>query len=104
MTHIAANKPGLLARIGAGLALLLAIVAGLALSAFFFGFFLIIAALLALWLGWQRWRIRKHLRKRGQTQQGQAVIIQGEYEVIDEADNRQQQQQSAADKARKPQR
>ena len=84
MMNLSANGSSWLARIGAALALGLAVVAGLALSAFFFGFFLILAALVAIWLGWQRWRIRKHLRKNPPST-GQAVIIQGEYEVIEEA-------------------
>ena len=78
------GNPGVLARIGAGIAVVLAVVAGLALSAFFFGFFLVVAGLFAAWLGWQRWRLRRHLGKNHQAQ-GQAVIIQGEYEVIEDA-------------------
>jgi membrane protein implicated in regulation of membrane protease activity len=86
MIQKSAGNPGVLARIGAGIAVALAVVAGLALSAFFFGFFLVVAGLFAAWLGWQRWRLRKHLRKNHQGKaQGQAVIIQGEYEVVEDA-------------------
>ena len=83
MMNLSPSGSSWLARIGAALALGLAVVGGLALSAFFFGFFLILAALVAAWLGWQRWRLRKHLRKNP-AQNNQAVIIQGEYEVLEE--------------------
>lgn len=82
MLNRSAGNPSLLARIGAGIAVVLAVVAGLALSAFFFGFFLVVAGLFAAWLGWQRWRLRKHLRKNPAAQ-GQTTVIQGEYEVIE---------------------
>ena len=54
MLNRSAGNPSLLARIGAGIAVVLAVIAGLALSAFFFGFFLVVAGLFAAWLGWQR--------------------------------------------------
>ena len=77
-----------LARIAAVLALGLAVVAALALSAFFFGFFLVLAGIIAAWLGWQRWRLRHLIRKRRRANpaqdHGRPQIIQGEYEVVDD--------------------
>lgn len=79
------NKPNWLARIGAALGLSAAIVAGLALSAFFLGFFLVLAALIAMWVGWQRWKIKKHLRRQAAERgNNNPAVIQGEYEVVED--------------------
>ncbi len=80
-------RGGWLSKLVAGLVLVAAIVAGVALSAFFFGFFLVLAAVMGLWVWWQQWRLRRRMRRHaGQTRtQTHRKVIQGEYEVVDDA-------------------
>lgn len=80
-----------LSRIGAAVVLVVALIVGAALSAFLFGFFLVLAAVAGLWLWWQQWRIRRKLRRRaasGASAHGarghETRVIQGEYEVVHE--------------------
>lgn len=75
-------RGGWLSKLAAGLILVAAIVAGVALSAFFFGFFLVLAAIAGLWLWWQQWRLRRRMHRRAQ--QTDRHIIQGEYEVVED--------------------
>lgn len=80
-----------LSRIGAAIVLAVAIIVGAALSAFLFGFFLVLAAVAGLWLWWQQWRIKRKLRRRAAsgtsahgTRGHETRVIQGEYEVVHE--------------------
>lgn len=82
---------GWLSRVGAAVVLAVAIIVGAALSAFLFGFFLVLAAVAGLWLWWQQWRIKRKLRRRAAsgasahgTRGHETRVIQGEYEVVDE--------------------
>lgn len=85
-----------LSRIGAAAVLAVAIIVGAALSAFLFGFFLVLAAVAGLWLWWQQWRLKRKLRRRAAagasahtTREYETRVIQGEYEVVDEETARQ---------------
>ncbi len=80
--HLSTGKLSWLQRLGAVVVLVLAVIAGLALSAFLFGFLLVLAAAGSLWLGWQRWRLKR--RRAGSSQSHSTAVIQGEYEVIHE--------------------
>lgn len=85
---------GWLSKLAAGLTLVAAVVAGVALSAFFFGFFLVLAAVMGLWILWQQWRIKRHLRRHAQQAETYYRVIQGEYKVVDDAEQDQSKSRS----------
>ena len=81
----------LLSRIVMIIVLILAVAAGFAFLAFAFGFILVLAACLAVWIMWQRWRIRRKLRQAGYDLRRPAnkqTYLQADYEVIQENEPR----------------
>ena len=87
MGNFSPLRGGWLSKLVAGLTLVAAIVAGVALSAFFFGFFLVLAAVMGLWIWWQQWRLKRRMRRYADQTRSQThrKVIQGEYEVVDDA-------------------
>jgi membrane protein implicated in regulation of membrane protease activity len=77
--HIETRGPrSWLARIGFALTLILAILAGIALSAVLFAVIAVLALVGGVWFWWQTRHLRKQMREQ------QEEILDAEYEVIDD--------------------
>ena len=74
---------GLLARVGFALVFVMALGAGLVLSAAFFAVFMVLAVIGSIWLWWQRRRWR---RQNPQTHSNNSShdTIEGEFQVLNE--------------------